>query len=1831
MSKKEQKHIIKEQIIDLEIDVYDEKEIQPIQNEVLRVFQHEIGEELDRLFSRIAPPDVYIHLDKLEINLPDLRSIDVSTKFKRIVVQEVEKAIYDAIRKNRSTTTATNPDAPNSGKFAMVVDDWTIFEEFMNTGAYPTWSGGETQPIQKIFKQLLQRDPKKLSKIVYKLSHKKKIQKRLFFQFKPQDLEKLIRHLFKQDGRKAVKQLDLIRARLGKRYKVLKGSNKIHRTILEGALNYYINTAQKGRKIKLDTRDFVETIVEQVQETHESVDREGALDATLDDRDKGKVRTEFSGSYQEVDIIEHFLTYGSIPTWADVDSKESLQGLFERLLRDKLVAVQRMITKNIRNTNVLKRLIFQFPNEQVLNLLEPIPGDNLRFIEDIIEEFSFLSQRRQNIPTSISREQLRASILQSALRYVFIQRRSNFVKQSFLQQTLEDLAPEVGSNYDSLLKESYQSFRRRKQNSGSRKEILRTLESIDAKLKIEREKDQQVLKQLQKDQDKTTTRLEQIEIALTQDNLTTTERQRLEKEQTTLKRQLTNLEKRSEELGAKDITLSSDLDEIQQEQQRLDERLEKTQQRLRQQAQLEEQQIKALQQSKEELEDELEIVQKRFEKLQAEIVEKLNKVVKQLRSLQKEHKAVEPKAQSRIKKKIDRTKRRVQHFQEELQKSVDQLYKNKKNLELLVTELETALKGQLPAQERRTIEREIRQLKAEVRATEERLKSLEEEQKKTTEEIKKLQTAIDTPEEEEESAGTSKIDFILTVLQYGAIPWWADEYRDKSVEEIIKSFAKSDIKKLQQAFSKIGNNPVVWQRLVNQMSEEGLQDLIEILYPDQFGFVITVVLALERIYEAQVYKHLTEIPEKYFKWSKITEFLLTAPFRNTNDFIRDIIYKTSQSFNISPSSLSEYLTNIGNNFSSTRFAVLAHIVPQIKEDPKLTELEKELLKQETETKAPVDIDDDEQFLTNEQKLKLLNSFLQSGKISKDAQKALLNTDEDFERLLLEQITENKSTTRQLLVNLMNNQTARNIIIKRFSQATYWEIIQTIQASAVLIARKHLEDFQLALSDTNLLLEKDALLEFLNQNPNKVFNSKDYVKFVLMQLFQKVRRAPAPVMEEWKGKLILVQDKLKSTLLLSVISLEVEFLQSEQEASKSAEIVANLQQQIEILKAKSREYSQDMLFILNQEMIEIRGLNEEPKTLKEIEKEIFSLTQRLDQIKKELVLDQPNLRILELKKEQAQLDAKINLLEREKPVLLRYWQPKIDAAQEELVEITPKIRALEDALKQFEPEDSKSTSYTPSLLEEQASLDDEILKESIQKKQIPNIFTLLESLDEASGSFKETLEKYIQEFEEKHDSLATIQEQQQAIFEFLNQIERIQPQVPNLQDLQERLVKEINQQKVTDLVDRWEAINQIYTSLKEQVQVEGLATFDIENLPQINLRETQKGDISEEEIREGDISEEEIREGDISEEEIREGDISEEETRKRQQAALQELEKQLEAFANIQANLYAYLEEQKQHEILLFIRKLEIRWIGYTRQVHLGELDLEAVNELLNKESETLEKEIGAFVDESTRSLLIRQIQIRVRELRVILQAAERKEVKQALEKEQSERATILKKLQDLEREYERVENIANIAPTTESLSPEERNQAQRQKAAMLEKMRKQETAAQKIAPQPFLIKNAGLVLLWPFFSRLFKMLKYVEKKEFVSDEALFKSIHLLQFLASGQTSTPENELLLNKVLCNTPLDTPIPLTMDFSEDELKIADSLLGGAVANWKQMSKMPAGALRGSFLMREGQLIEKEDRWMLEVNKGAFDIILKTLPWGFNLIKLPWMVKFLSVEWKF
>lgn len=162
------------------------------------------------------------------------------------------------------------------------------------------------------------------------------------------------------------------------------------------------------------------------------------------------------------------------------------------------------------------------------------------------------------------------------------------------------------------------------------------------------------------------------------------------------------------------------------------------------------------------------------------------------------------------------------------------------------------------------------------------------------------------------------------------------------------------------------------------------------------------------------------------------------------------------------------------------------------------------------------------------------------------------------------------------------------------------------------------------------------------------------------------------------------------------------------------------------------------------------------------------------------------------------------------------------------------------------------------------------------------------------------------------------------------------------------------------------------------------------------------------------------------------------------------------------------------------------------------------------------------------------------------------------------------------------------------------------------------------------VGNAGLVLLWPYFQRLFSRMELVKDGKFVSEELQKKAIWVTQFLVNGRTDELEYELTLNKLLCGWPLAKPLITGIELTTAEQELCDSLVQASVANWKALGSTSVQGFRESFIQRKGKLGKGEARWELTVETKSFDVLLDTIPWGFKTVRLPWMDDLLDVDWR-
>lgn len=165
------------------------------------------------------------------------------------------------------------------------------------------------------------------------------------------------------------------------------------------------------------------------------------------------------------------------------------------------------------------------------------------------------------------------------------------------------------------------------------------------------------------------------------------------------------------------------------------------------------------------------------------------------------------------------------------------------------------------------------------------------------------------------------------------------------------------------------------------------------------------------------------------------------------------------------------------------------------------------------------------------------------------------------------------------------------------------------------------------------------------------------------------------------------------------------------------------------------------------------------------------------------------------------------------------------------------------------------------------------------------------------------------------------------------------------------------------------------------------------------------------------------------------------------------------------------------------------------------------------------------------------------------------------------------------------------------------------------------------AAEGIYIGNAGIVLLHPFLLQLFEALDIAAEDKLLQPE---RALCLLYFLATGESVAPEYELLLPKILCNVPLDTPVESGIEPTDAEKEEGMALLDAVIRHWGALRNTSPDGLRGAFFIRPGKISLRYDGdWLLQVETSSYDVLMDSLPWSISMIKLPWMQRMLWVEW--
>lgn len=162
------------------------------------------------------------------------------------------------------------------------------------------------------------------------------------------------------------------------------------------------------------------------------------------------------------------------------------------------------------------------------------------------------------------------------------------------------------------------------------------------------------------------------------------------------------------------------------------------------------------------------------------------------------------------------------------------------------------------------------------------------------------------------------------------------------------------------------------------------------------------------------------------------------------------------------------------------------------------------------------------------------------------------------------------------------------------------------------------------------------------------------------------------------------------------------------------------------------------------------------------------------------------------------------------------------------------------------------------------------------------------------------------------------------------------------------------------------------------------------------------------------------------------------------------------------------------------------------------------------------------------------------------------------------------------------------------------------------------------------VRHAGLVILHPFLSPFFREVRLIENGQFINAFSMQKGMLFLQYLATGEDSLREYEMIVAKLLCGVPFEDPFDTSLRLTDEEKIASEELLKDVIAQWTILKDTSPSGLREGFLQRPGKYYVKNNRHYLHVENSSIDVLLDRLPWGLSLIKLTWMKEVLNVEWR-
>jgi hypothetical protein len=471
-----QHHIVQYQIFDVAFS--NARRSYELQNKISDIFHNQLMDGMEQLFSRLVPDDTILTLGEVDIDLGSIPYNLIEYDLADRILTELEREIKYRLALRPSK----NGDEDNIQQFKNVETGYAnLLEYFLLTGAMPWWATGEllTDPVT-IMEHLIIKDAAGLKQLIIKVGQHSYVRQRLVYQFS----EEVIRNI--------VTILEPGQAAFIFDYHTTVVQTHHHEKLIEGATNtefdkalwlFILTYILVDRGSLFNQKIFVRSTLGQMAHHYNRsyaqilallskalasynltdvqnsdltvIISELAVDE-FDDR-RGPVLNITDGSgttadetvQQNIELIKHYLVFGSLPWWSEPYADSGLVTILLDLIKLVPKALTKLITALGQSEEVRKRITTAFNDEVITAIVKLLEPANATFIINYVEEVQVIHVKKPVVYSD--GKDFKKAVWKFIFDFLLLERGSVFNERMFLDSNIRKLASNYNIQYADML------------------------------------------------------------------------------------------------------------------------------------------------------------------------------------------------------------------------------------------------------------------------------------------------------------------------------------------------------------------------------------------------------------------------------------------------------------------------------------------------------------------------------------------------------------------------------------------------------------------------------------------------------------------------------------------------------------------------------------------------------------------------------------------------------------------------------------------------------------------------------------------------------------------------------------------------------------------------------------------------------------------------------------------------------------------------------------------------------------------------------------------------------------------------------------------------------------------------------------------------------------------------------------------------------------------------------------------------------------------------------------------------------------------------------------